>query len=207
MKKRYKLGTILLASALILSACGGGGKDTTSEASDKQVLRVIESTEIPLMDTTLATDGVSFTAMNQVFEGLYTLDKNDRIIPAAASAMPKISEDQKTYTIQIRDNAKWSDGSELTANDFIYAWRKVVDPTSGAQYSFLYRDIVQNASEILDGKKRPNRTRRQSTGRQNAPNQPNASSTVLQFTPNIRSILPAKRKLREKRRQRLCERF
>ncbi|MBC1560709.1 peptide ABC transporter substrate-binding protein [Listeria booriae] len=106
MKKRYKLGTILLASALILSACGGGGKDTASEASDKQVLRVIESTEIPLMDTTLATDGVSFTAMNQVFEGLYTLDKNDQIIPAAASEMPKISEDQKTYTIQIRDDDK-----------------------------------------------------------------------------------------------------
>lgn len=143
-----------MLSVLILSACGGG-KDTTSQASNEQVLRVIESTEIPLMDTTLATDGVSFTAMNQVFEGLYTLDENDQIIPAAAEAMPEISEDQKTYTIKIRDSAKWSDGSNLTAADFIYAWQKVVDPKSGAQYSFLYRDVVQNASDIIDGKKDP----------------------------------------------------
>ncbi|WP_430534109.1 peptide ABC transporter substrate-binding protein [Listeria rocourtiae] len=154
MKKNYIIGLILIASMLVLAACGGG-KDTASDASDKQVLRVIESTEIPLMDTSLATDGVSFTAMNQVFEGLYTLDKNDQIIPAAAEAMPEISKDQKTYTIKIRDTAKWSDGSDLTADDFIYAWRKVVNPKSGAQYSFLYRDVVANASDIIDGKKDP----------------------------------------------------
>lgn len=152
MKRRYIISLILVASMFVLAACGGG-KDTASDASGKQVLRVIESTEIPLMDTSLATDGVSFTAMNQVFEGLYTLDKNDQIIPAAAEAMPQISKDQKTYTIKIRDNAKWSDGSDLTADDFIYAWRKVVNPKSGAQYSFLYRDVVANASDIIDGKK------------------------------------------------------
>ncbi|MBC1434586.1 peptide ABC transporter substrate-binding protein [Listeria rocourtiae] len=154
MKKNYIIGLILITSMLVLAACGGG-KDTASDTSDKQVLRVIESTEIPLMDTSLATDGVSFTAMNQVFEGLYTLDKNDQIIPAAAEAMPQISNDQKTYTIKIRDTAKWSDGSDLTADDFIYAWRKVVNPKSGAQYSFLYRDVVANASDIIDGKKDP----------------------------------------------------
>lgn len=154
MKKRYIISLILVASMFVLAACGGG-KDTASDASDKQVLRVIESTEIPLMDTSLATDGVSFTAMNQVFEGLYTLDSKDQIIPAAAEAMPQISKDQKTYTIKIRDNAKWSDGSDLTADDFIYAWRKVVNPKSGAQYSFLYRDVVANASDIIDGKKDP----------------------------------------------------
>ncbi|MBC1935567.1 peptide ABC transporter substrate-binding protein [Listeria grandensis] len=154
MKKGVIISTILVASTLILAACGGG-KDTASDASNKQVLRVIETTEIPLMDTSLATDGVSFTAMNQVFEGLYTLDQKDQIIPAAAEAMPEISEDQKTYTIKIRDNAKWSDGSELKAADFIYAWRKVVNPKSGAQYSFLYRDVVENASDIIDGKKDP----------------------------------------------------
>lgn len=154
MKKNYIIGLILITSMLVLAACGGG-KDKASDASDKQVLHVIESTEIPLMDTSLATDGVSFTAMNQVFEGLYTLDKNDQIIPAAAKAMPEISKDQKTYTIKIRDTAKWSDGSDLTADDFIYAWRKVVNPKSGAQYSFLYRDVVANASDIIDGKKDP----------------------------------------------------
>lgn len=118
----------------VLVACGGGDstKDDVS-TSGKKTVNLMESAEIPSMDSKKGTDGVSFTAQNTVFEGLYYLDKDDQVQPGVAKEDPQINDDQTVYTIKLRDDAKWSDGTSVTANDFVYSWRKIVDPKNGCR--------------------------------------------------------------------------
>ncbi|HCW35440.1 MAG TPA: peptide ABC transporter substrate-binding protein, partial [Staphylococcus sp.] len=120
---------VFLSIILLLSACSGGnGKDKSdSSAGDGKKLRLISISDIPSMDSSLATDAVSFDALNNTMEGLYKLDKNDKAIPGIAKGDPKKSKDGLTWTIELRD-AKWSNGDKVTAHDFVYAWRKLVDP-------------------------------------------------------------------------------
>ena len=55
--------------------------------------------------------------------------------------MPKRSDGGKTLTIKMRKNAKWSNGDPVTANDFIYAWRKAVDPQTASEYAYIMYDV------------------------------------------------------------------
>src|SRR5699024_747095 len=118
-KKVTKLFSALLVSSVILSACGNTKQSTSNnekeknknstELATKQVLNISEGSEIPTMDTTKATDAVSFNVMNNVYEGLYRLGKDDKLEPGIAEKYDK-SEDGKTYTFHLRKNAKWSNG-------------------------------------------------------------------------------------------------
>ncbi|MEI2663508.1 peptide ABC transporter substrate-binding protein [Rossellomorea sp. LJF3] len=159
MKKKFSfLLVLLLALSTFLAACGGDKKTEGNEegsgagGSDEkkeQVLNLIESSEIPSMDSTLATDSVSFNVMNNVFEGLYRLGENDEPVLGMAAEEPKVSEDGKTYTFKIRD-AKWSNGDPVTANDFVYAWQKALNPDTGAEYAYIMYDI-KNAAKVNAG--------------------------------------------------------
>ncbi|MBC1420038.1 peptide ABC transporter substrate-binding protein [Listeria fleischmannii] len=160
MKKKYWLLTAIVALiSVVLMACGGGNKDevktSDTSSSGKKEVNLMESAEIPSMDSTKGTDGVSFTAQNQVFEGLYYLDKDDKTQPGVAAGDPEMNEDQTVYTIKLRDDAKWSDGSQVTAQDFVYAWQKMVNPATGAEYAVIFDGIVKNATDIISGKKKP----------------------------------------------------
>ncbi|WP_353462532.1 peptide ABC transporter substrate-binding protein [Mammaliicoccus sciuri] len=146
---------VFLSIILLLSACSGGnGKDKSDgSAGDGKKLRLISISDIPSMDSSLATDAVSFDALNNTMEGLYKLDKNDKAIPGIAKGDPKKSKDGLTWTIELRD-AKWSNGDEVTAHDFVYAWRKLVDPKTASEYAFIMFDI-ENAEDINKGDKKP----------------------------------------------------
>ncbi|MCY1052632.1 peptide ABC transporter substrate-binding protein, partial [Mammaliicoccus sciuri] len=146
---------VFLSIILLLSACSGGnGKDKSdSSAGDGKKLRLISISDIPSMDSSLATDAVSFDALNNTMEGLYKLDKNDKAIPGIAKGDPKKSKDGLTWTIELRD-AKWSNGDKVTADDFVYAWRKLVDPKTASEYAFIMFDI-ENAEDINKGDKKP----------------------------------------------------
>lgn len=85
------------------------------------------------------------------FEGLATKDKENKIIPGAAEKW-EISEDGLTYTFHIRSNAKWSDGKEVTAEDFVYTWQRAVDPLVASEYSYQF-ESVKNAKAITESKK------------------------------------------------------
>ncbi|PFG07044.1 peptide ABC transporter substrate-binding protein [Bacillus sp. es.034] len=159
MKKKFSfLLVLLLALSTFLAACGGDKKTEGNEegsgagGSDEkkeQVLNLLESSEIPSMDSTLATDSVSFKVMNNVFEGLYRLGENDAPELGMAAEEPQVSEDGKTYTFKIRD-AKWSNGDPVTANDFVYAWQKALNPDTGAEYAYIMYDI-KNAAKVNAG--------------------------------------------------------
>lgn len=165
MIKRTKKSALLLSlfSVGVLVACGNSKDATGAESAETntilvegvpdsaQTLKLTASADIPSMDIVAATDLVSFTAMNNVFEGLYTLDLNGKVVPASAVEMPEVSKDGLTYTFTIRDDAKWSNGEPVTSADYVYAWRKMVDPAMAAGYSYMYDGLILNASEILAG--------------------------------------------------------
>ncbi|GLO67924.1 MULTISPECIES: peptide ABC transporter substrate-binding protein [Oceanobacillus] len=163
MKKsqHFYIAVILLVTALVLAACGGsdsegssGGSGST-DSSDKQVFNMIETAEIPTGDPALATDAASFIVFGQTMEGLYVLDENDTPIPAIADGEPEISEDGKVYTFKLREDAKWSNGDPVTAHDFVYAWRRAIDPDTGSEYAYMFSGIIENATEVMNGEKDP----------------------------------------------------
>ncbi|WP_342045494.1 peptide ABC transporter substrate-binding protein [Bacillus sp. OTU530] len=155
MKGKKLLASIALtlAASLALAACGGNNADkqeTQGELAKKQVLNLLEASDIPSMDTVKATDQVSFIVMNNVMEGLYRLDKDQKPTPGVAESYTK-SEDGKKYTFKLRKDAKWSNGDPVTANDFVFAWKRAVNPATAAEYAYIMFDI-KNAKAINEGK-------------------------------------------------------
>ncbi|MEF0938595.1 peptide ABC transporter substrate-binding protein [Rhizobium sp. BR 362] len=84
-----------------------------------------------------------------IFEGLVTEDPKDNPIPGQAASWT-ISPDQKVYTFKLRDGIKWSDGQPVTAEDFVFAFRRLMDPKTAAQYAYLQYTIL-NAEKINKG--------------------------------------------------------
>jgi oligopeptide transport system substrate-binding protein len=91
--------------------------------------------------------------LRDLFEGLVMQDQNAELIPGAAESWT-ISDDGLVYTFKLRPNAVWSDGSPVTADDFVYAFRRLEDPATGAEYaSMLY--VIKNGEEVNTGKMKP----------------------------------------------------
>lgn len=160
------LVSILLVLSAFLAACGGktedaGTKDPVKEedkpASETpaealpQVLNLIEAAEIPSVDSSLSEDAVGFNVLNNIMEGLYRLDADSLPTPGMADGDAEISEDGLTYTFKLRD-AQWSNGTPVTAHDFVYAWQRAIDPATGSPYGpFLMAGMIKNATEIGAG--------------------------------------------------------
>ena len=89
----------------------------------------------------------------QLLEGLVTSDSEGKLQPGAAESWEN-TPDFKTWTFHLRKDAKWSNGDPVTAHDFVFAWRRLVDPATAAPYaSYLSYLQVENAQDIIDGKK------------------------------------------------------
>lgn len=84
-----------------------------------------------------------------IFEGLVTEDPKDNPIPGQAASWT-ISPDQKVYTFKLRDGIKWSDGQPVTAEDFVFAFQRLMDPKTAAQYAYL-QYTIKNAEKINKG--------------------------------------------------------
>lgn len=152
MKNFNKLlaaGATLAAAGLALTGCGS----KSSSSSSKQVLNWNEASELPTMDLSKATDTISFDMLNNSMEGLLRIGKNSKVEPGIAKSY-KVSSDGLTYTFNLRKNAKWSNGDKVTADDFVYSWRRTVDPKTQSQYSYLFEG-VKNIDDITAGKKAP----------------------------------------------------
>ncbi len=91
--------------------------------------------------------------IRDLFMGLVAQDQEANLIPGAAESWT-VSADGKVYTFKMRAGATWSDGSPVTAGDFVYSWRRVVDPATGSEYASMAFPIL-NAEEINGGKAKP----------------------------------------------------
>ena len=166
--KKSKLSLLLVLSlvlSMFLAACSGG-KDTGSSKDDgkkdtgskselaaDQTLNVLESAEIPSMDSVMSQDVLSFTTLNATNEGLYRLDQNQKVIPGVAAGEPTYNADKTVLTIKLKQDTKWSNGDPVTANDFVYAMRRAIDPKTASPYGpYFMMDKIKNATEVSEGK-------------------------------------------------------
>ena len=153
----------IIALTFSLTACGGGTKDSKAEGNNESVedtstsgrpLKVQIDAEVASMDPQIATDGISFEVLAAATEGLYSLSDDGSAVEAIADKVEK-SEDGLTYTVTLKDT-KWSNGTPVTAKDFVFAWRRLVDPATASEYSFIAGIAgIKNADAIVNGEMTP----------------------------------------------------
>ena len=163
-----KLSTVLLSASLAVSmfvaGCSGqpaannqsappaenNQPNTTAPGDQAAKLLLLNNIKEPTsLDPPIGFDEPSYNILNNLMEGLTRLDENQKIQPAAASEW-KVSEDGKTYTFTLRDS-KWSNGDPVTAHDFEYAWKRMLDPALASPASFLAY-IIEGAEAYNSGK-------------------------------------------------------
>lgn len=148
--KRVGLGAVTLLSVATLAACGGNNSSSKSASKD---INWFVPTEISTLDISKVTDTYSSIAIGNSGSNLLRVDKDGKLQPDLAKSVD-VSEDGLTYTATLRDGLKWSDGSDLTAEDFVYTWQRIVDPKTASEYSYLVSDAhVLNADEVISGTK------------------------------------------------------
>lgn len=146
--KMILAGTILIAG-ILLSACGNKQSTSTHKS-----LSVTLPDEPLTADPNKATDTNSASLIFQTMEGLYTYSKQNKIIPGVATKVVKPTNNGKTYTFNLKKNAKWANGKPVTASDFVNSFRRTVDPKTKAQYANLYSEF-KNYAAIQAGKLSP----------------------------------------------------
>ena len=179
MKKTRALVATVTAGAMVLSmaACGSSAyQETTAAAATEAAgtaaagetaaaqeatgtvsssdLKVMLETPVMSLDPQQATDGTSFEVMANYTDGLTQMDDSGAAVAAVAESW-ETSDDGLTWTFHLRKDAKWSNGTPVTAKDFVFGWQRAVDPDVASEYAYMLSDIgqVKNAAEIIGGTK------------------------------------------------------
>ncbi len=144
---------VLLILVLAISGIFAGGKQETSVVSVAEVSQKIVyvvNDEADDLDPGTSAETFADPAIINCFEGLVTTDENETPVPGAAESWT-ISSDGLVYTFTIRENAKWSDGKALTAEDFAYSWKRVLDPATGAKNAGMLYSYIKNGAKVFQG--------------------------------------------------------
>jgi oligopeptide transport system substrate-binding protein len=112
--------------------------DTTKPAEPKkeQVIRVNIGTDPQTLNPLVSTGVPEANVQTQLFAGLMRLNKDGNSEPDLAAAAPTISADGLTFTFKLRDGIKWSNGDPITAEDFVWSWKKALDPRTASEYAY-----------------------------------------------------------------------
>ncbi|WP_124068371.1 peptide ABC transporter substrate-binding protein [Clostridium sp. E02] len=162
MKKMALVLAVVLASGMVLTACGGSGKSGGSDNENKKTeaasetekggadLAVQIGSDLETIDPALSTAIDASNIIIHAYETLLTFDQDNKIVPGQADSY-KISDDGLTYTFQLKDGLKWSDGSDLTAEDFVYSWKRLADPATAAPYAADMLSVIKGYKEASEG--------------------------------------------------------
>ncbi|MCR5527146.1 MAG: peptide ABC transporter substrate-binding protein [Lachnospiraceae bacterium] len=172
MKRRILALIMASVMTLSLAGCGGynqsgsqapaAGSESASESTEASAsaasassdLNVMLETPVQSLDPQQATDGTSFEVIADFTDGLMQMDSDGQAVNALAESY-ELSDDGLTYTFHIRDDANWSNGTPVTAADFVFGWQRAVDPEVASEYAYMLSDIgqIKNAAEIIAGEK------------------------------------------------------
>ncbi len=148
MRRGFGLVLSAMLAAGWLGACGGGGADDSA-----MELRRGNGSEPDSIDPQLARMEASMTILRDCYEGLVSMAPDGSPIAGAAESW-SVSEDGRRYTFRLRPAARWSNGDRLVAEDFVAAFRRLVNPATASQYALMLEPVV-NAAEIVAGRKPP----------------------------------------------------
>ncbi|MCR4956618.1 MAG: peptide ABC transporter substrate-binding protein [Lachnospiraceae bacterium] len=152
MKKKV-LATLLCATMAVglLAGCGAAKKESDSGSDSKEkVFRYAVSTEPTTLDPTKANGIGDNEIQHALTESLVRNTAGD-VQPGCAESWD-VSDDGLTYTFHLRDGLKWSDGEDLTAADFEYGWKRLLDPETASPYAFI-GEYIKNGLDVEQGKK------------------------------------------------------
>lgn len=158
MTKNKKILILLLFSLFGLVACSGKGKDNhilenpykgTPEAD---MVTVDIQTEPLALNSMINMDSVTGIILQMSMTGLMKLNEEGKPVLGLAEKID-VSDDKKTYTFYLRKDAKWSNGEPVTANDFLFAWNKMLDPKTASSVAYLLCENIVNAQAVYDGTK------------------------------------------------------
>ena len=103
------------------------------------------------MDPTINDYSSGSYALQSLFRGLYKYDADGALVPAMAESY-EVSEDGCTYTFKLKEGLKWSDGSPLTAHDFEYSWKRVLNPEVGSETAYTLYGVIKDGYECFVNK-------------------------------------------------------
>ena len=157
--------TLIVVLGTVLAGCGGktdkneastgtGTEQTTdsdaAKVSKGGTFRMNLHAEPPSLDPAQAQDNTSGTVLNAIFAGLAEVDKDGKAVPAAAESW---KEEGNKITFTLRKDGKWSNGDPVTAHDFEYAWKHVLDPKTQPAPPYAYQLFyLKNAESYNQGK-------------------------------------------------------
>ncbi|MEM6808517.1 MAG: peptide ABC transporter substrate-binding protein [Pseudomonadota bacterium] len=144
MRRFLVFAAVVLAS---VAAC-------TDATQAPEYLRRGLSADPATLDPQHARSVAALKVLGDVYEGLLTRDASGNSVPGAAQSW-EVSGDGTRYTFTLRDDARWQDGSPVTAADFLRGWRHLADPANAAFYADLLRPVV-GADAIAAGDAAPN---------------------------------------------------
>lgn len=172
MKRRrwlLLLAALTLGLGLVAAGCGGDdddGEDAApaeevpqEEQAAEQVVTIAWGAEPPSLDPGLATDTTSANILANIMDPLVTVEGEDLEPTPAVAESWDVSEDGTTYTFHLRDDATWTNGDPVTANDYEYAWKRVLDPETAADYAYQlygiegaqeYNECEENCDQVRD---------------------------------------------------------
>ena len=149
---RPRAARVLLFFALGILLTGCKPKETAVERGNReQILEVGNLSEPTDLDPHVITSTQDFNIVFTLLEGLTTPDAKDLHPTPGAAQKWDVSSDGTVYTFHLRPNAKWSDGYPVTAHDFLYAYRRILTPALGSEYSYMLF-VVRNAEAFNAGK-------------------------------------------------------
>jgi len=120
-----------------------------NQLENKDMIRWVDKSALTTLDPSKVSANQDFTGVTAVGDGLYRQDKNGSPELSLAESV-KTNKAQTVYTFKLRPDLKWSNGADLTADDFVYGWRRTNDPLTASEYAYLF-DGIKNADKIQSG--------------------------------------------------------
>ncbi|MDC3106113.1 peptide ABC transporter substrate-binding protein [Gammaproteobacteria bacterium] len=149
-KSKNLLKLVFLAQLLLLSASCSDSQTNVEKGNINGTLYWGNGTEPQSLDPQIATGVPEHHVISALMEGLVLKDRKTLLPRPGVAESWNISDDGRVYTFKIRDNARWSNGDSLTANDFVWSWWRALQPALGNLYAYMLFPI-ENAQEYYEG--------------------------------------------------------
>ena len=152
LQRRPALLICLSLLVVILGACGGSPQPTGTNLAANQVLAFpnVGTTDVATMDPALGPDANSAVAVGMVYSGLVKFDKNQNVVPDQATW--HISDDRKTYTFTLKPGIKFSDGTPVTAQTYVYTLTRALFPEVASGIASFFLGNIVGANDVAGGK-------------------------------------------------------